>query len=220
MRISYELVITPEPLNENETKVLAELRRQVKNWGDTPMTPAFVRNLGNWSDEDIVQALSSKRKRTSAEDDLATSNLVPLPHPNASTTSHRTYRAPSPPPLEDLLANSIFADTVSDTHPPALDITHPWLQAQRQETSTEIVSQSINQQSSESEASVHLGDFRSSFDLAFTRWLDEENVSKAAIGRLLKDSAMQPITSKLSWKSVTKMKERLESVDLREVVDE
>ncbi|KAH0385877.1 P-loop containing nucleoside triphosphate hydrolase protein, partial [Aureobasidium melanogenum] len=202
-------------LNEEEVELLAEMRLQLEYRGNGPPTRAFVQNLGNWSDGQIIDALNSKRKRVSAEDDLAISNLAPLPNPNVSTTSRRMYYAPSPPPLEDLLPSPSMADTVSYSHPPALNITHSKPQVQRQQTSN-IVSHNITQQSPESEDSVYLGDFTSSFDLAFAKWLDEENISKAAIGRLLKDPAMQPITSKLSWKSVSKMKDRLESIEFHE----
>lgn len=212
--IRYESVLNPVPLTEIETKLLAEMTRQAKNWGDTPLTPAIVQNLGNWSDDDIVRA---KRKRVSADDDLAISNLAPLPNPNASMTSHRTYHAPSPPPLEDLLPSPLSADTVSYVYPSALDITYPQPQVQRQQPpEMEVSGQNIIQQPPEGENSIYLGEFTSSFDLAFAKWLDEENISKAAIGRLLKDPSMQPITSKLSWKSVSKMKDRLESIGFHE----
>ncbi|KAG9950541.1 hypothetical protein KCU85_g3443, partial [Aureobasidium melanogenum] len=210
--IRYEYVLNPKLLNENEMEVVTEMRRQANKWGSIHLTPEVVQNLGNWSDGEILRVLNTKRKRTPAEDDLDVSNLAPLPNPNASIASHRTYHAPSPPPLEDLLASPSFTNTVN--YPPALNITHPQVHAQDQTSDT--VNHSIPQQSLEIEDSVYLGDFTSSFDLAFAKWLDEENISKAAIGRLFKDPAMQPITSKLSWKSVSKMKNRLESVKFHE----
>jgi hypothetical protein len=45
--------------------------------------------------------------------------------------------------------------------------------------------------------------------LAFTTWLDEEGISKAAIGRLLKDPALAPLTQGLSWRSEKQMKEKV-----------
>ncbi|KAG9859367.1 hypothetical protein KCU98_g106, partial [Aureobasidium melanogenum] len=216
--IRYEYVPNPVSVTEYEEGQVQHMKRHLALWGDAPLTPAFVQNLGNWSDEETIRALNSKRKRVLAEDDLAISNLAPLPNPNASTTSHRTYHAPSPPPLEDLLPGPSMANTASYSHPAALNTTHAPNHVQRQQTSG-TASHSITQQSPESEDSVYLGDFTSGFDLAFAKWLDEENISKAAIGRLLKDPAMQPITSKLSWKSVSKMKDRLKSIEFHEDSD-
>lgn len=218
--IRYEHVSSPMRLNEDEFKLLADMRLQLEKWGDAPLSPILVQRLGDWCDEEVILARNFKRKRTFAEDDLAMSNLAPSPNPNASTTSHRTYHAPSPPPLEDLLPSRSHVNTVSYTHPPALNITHPQPQAQRQETSTDTINHRTTQQFAESEDSVYLGDFTSSFDLAFAKWLDEKNISKAVIGRLFKDPAMQPTTSKLSWKSVAKMKDRLKSVEFHEDDDE
>lgn len=142
--IRYDHVSSPDGLNEEEVELLAEMRLQLEYRGNGPPTRAFVQNLGNWSDGQIIDALNSKRKRVSAEDDLAISNLAPLPNPNASTTSHRTYHAPSPPPLEDLLPSPSMANTVPYSHPPALNITHPQPQVQRQQSQTLSVTTSLN----------------------------------------------------------------------------
>jgi len=108
-----------------------------------------------------------------------------------------------------------MANTVSYNPSPALNITHPQSQIQQQQTS-DTASQRIPRQSPESQDSVYLGDFTSGFDLAFAKWLDEENISKAAVGCLLKDPALQPITEKLSWTSVRQLKDRLESIEFHE----
>ena len=197
--LRYDYVPNERPITASEREDIEVMKQQIALW-DAPFTKEFTWYLGDKVNDRLIASGKRKRERdAAAEDDSRASKVTALSH--SVISSHGAYHAPSPPPLADLIPGLPPLHTVDDScpisQPPVLDIT------QSDDT----------QQRSRSEEAAYLGDFRSNFDLAFATWLDDENISKAAIGRLLKDPALAPLTQHLSWNSERQMKEMIGDLD-------
>jgi hypothetical protein len=197
--IRYDFIADQSCLTAFEHEDIETMKRQIAQW-DAPLTKEFIWYLGDRANDSLIASRKRKREQdTAAEDEPRATKVAALSH--SVISSYGAYHAPSPPPLADLISGLPPLHTANDSRPlsqePVFDITQ---------------SDDIPQRSRSQEA-AYLGDFRSNFDLAFATWLDEENISKAAIGRLLKDPALAPLTQHLSWASEKQMKEMVGRLD-------
>jgi len=190
------------------------MKKHLQLWGDRPLTQIFVWRLGDFSDEELMSVESKKRKRASVYSD--TGPAASSPDARASMNSQMIYHAPSPPPLHDLLPGpSTLGSSGGLPH-----TYYPGIQALRNLPSSQNGTFAGVRPPPISTSQASSDEFTSDFDQAFAIWLDDENISKAAIRRLLNDPAMEPITSLLSWSSVGQMKEKLEGFETDEDEDE
>ncbi|THY36312.1 hypothetical protein D6D01_00541 [Aureobasidium pullulans] len=182
--------------------------------GDKPLTWNFMRRLGDFSDEELMSAESRKRKRASVYSD--TGPAASSFDARASTSSHMTYHAPSPPPLHDILPGpSTLGSSGGLPH-----TYYPGIQALRNLPSSQNIPFTGVRPLPLFTSQASSDEFKSDFNQAFAIWLDDEDISKAAIRRLLNDPDIQPIASLLSWSSVGQMKEKLEGFETDEDEDE
>ncbi|KEQ80167.1 hypothetical protein M438DRAFT_119493 [Aureobasidium pullulans EXF-150] len=205
--IHYDYVPNERRLTSIEHENIGIMKRQLDIWGDKPPTREFINNLGNRISDDILFAEDRKRKRI---DDGEVS--LPNPHVRASASASGIYQDPSPLPREGSRpVSAVFGGMGVRRYSmyPGNSILRSL--AGRQQGGYPYTLPP---------AEASIGDFTSDFDQAFAIWLDDENISKAAIRRLLNDPAMGPITSLLSWNSVGQMKEKLEGFETDEDVDE
>jgi hypothetical protein len=177
-------------ITASEHEDIGVMKRQLALW-DGPLPEKFVWRLGDLSNEELIMK-SKKRKRDAEKADERASKAAAISH--ASITSHGTYHPLSPPPSSDPAPSLSMTSTVDYSCPPSQQpVSH--------NTHTNIIQpppQNYNLTYSEN--------FSVGFEIAFATWLDEENVSKAAIGRLLRDPVMAPLTRNLTWKSEREMR--------------
>ncbi|KAG9563668.1 hypothetical protein KCU71_g5033, partial [Aureobasidium melanogenum] len=223
--IMYDHVPDWAPISSDEQERVRVMKRQLLRWREYALGDLnrnFIRDLGDNSNNEFLANCQRKRKRSALENGVRESEMRSFLSQGVHADFRRTYHAPSPPPLEDLLSgpsNTGVSRNSLNSNSPGINNTHPHYQPQLSGQPSHQDNDSTAQVLPGNEAPTNPGSFTSNFDLAFAKWVDEENISKAAIGRLLKDPAMRPITSRLSWKSVTKMKDRLESIEFHEVIE-
>ncbi|THW16329.1 hypothetical protein D6D23_08578 [Aureobasidium pullulans] len=212
--ILYDFVLNERRISQHDRVEIERMKKHLQLWGDRPLTQIFVWRLGDFSDEELMSVESKKRKRASVYSD--TGPTASSPDVRASTSSQMTYHAPSPPPLHDLLPGpSTLGSSGGLPH-----TYYPGIQALRNLPSSQNGPFAGIRPPPTSASQTSSDEFTSDFDQAFAMWLDDENISKAAIRRLLNDPAMEPITSLLSWNSVGQMKEKLEGFETDEDEDE
>lgn len=212
--ILYDFVPNERRISQHDRIEIERMKKHLQLWGDRPLTWNFVWRLGDFSDEEFMSAESKKRKRASLYGD--TGPAASSPDARASMSSQMTYHAPSPPPLHDLLPGpSTLGSSGGLPH-----TYYPGIQALRNIPSSQNGPFAGIRPPPISASQASSDEFTSDFDQAFAIWLDDENISKAAIRRLLDDPAMEPITSLLSWSSVGQMKEKLEGFETDEDEDE
>lgn len=205
--IHYDYVPNERRLTSIEHENIGIMKRQLDIWGDKAPTREFINNLGNRISDDILFAEDRKRKRI---DDGEVS--LPNPHIRASASASGIYQDPSPLPREV-------------SRPGSAVVAGMGVRRYSMYPGNSILRSLAGRQQGGypytlPPAESPIGDFTSDFDQAFAIWLDDENVSKAAIRRLLDDPVMEPITSLLSWSSVGQMKEKLEGFETDEDEDE
>ncbi|KAH0291087.1 hypothetical protein M436DRAFT_67367 [Aureobasidium namibiae CBS 147.97] len=195
--LRYNFTPELEKRRHDESWCLNIMASYLWDWGDMWL-------LGDRALDEIIA--SRKRKRdAAAEDDVRASKVAALPDTDASISSHGTHHAPHPPPLVNSGIDLPATNTIDSTCPPA------------QRPTSQHIQPNITQQSFTSQDSVYLGDFRSNFDFAFARWIDEGNITEAAIARLFKDPALAPLTQSLSWKSERQLEEKVDRLDFARV---
>ncbi|THY33288.1 hypothetical protein D6C99_10404, partial [Aureobasidium pullulans] len=211
--ILYDFVPNERRISQHDRVEIERMKKHLQLWGDRPLTWNFVWRLGDFSDEEFMSAESKKRKRASLYGD--TGPAASSPDARASMSSQMTYHAPSPPPLHDLLPGpSTLGSSGGLPH-----TYYPGIQALRNIPSSQNGPFAGIRPPPISASQASSDEFTSDFDQAFAIWLDDENISKAAIRRLLDDPAMEPITSLLSWSSIGQMKEKLEGFETDEDED-
>jgi hypothetical protein len=189
--IRYDYVPNERRINSYEHMEIGVMMRQLALWGTAPLTEKFIWRLGDRDNDELILA-SRKRKRDAEKADERASKVAALSQ--ASINSHGTYHPLSPPPSSGLAPDLSMTSTVDYSCPPSQQpVSH--------NTHTDIIqppTQNYNVTYSEN--------FSFGFEITFATWLDEENVSKAAIGRLLRDPVMAPLTRNLTWKSERQMR--------------
>ena len=201
--LRYDYVPNERRISASNRADIAIMKRHLAEW-NVPWDEHFISLLGDRALDEIIA--SRKRKRDApAEDDLRASKMAALPSTDASISSHGARHAPRPPPLANYEYDLPATNTIDSTCPPAQ---HPISQHTQS---------NITPRFPTSQGSVYLGDFRSNFDFAFARWIDEGNVSEAAIARLFKDPALAPLTQSLSWKFERQLKEKVDRLDFGRV---
>ena len=200
--LRYDYVPNERRISASNRADIAIMKRHLAEW-NVPWDEHFIYLLGDRALDEVIA--SRKRKRDAAEDDVRASKVAALPSTDASISSHGAHYAPHLPPLANSEYDLPATNTIDSTCPSA------------QHLMSQHTQPKITQQSPTSQDSVYLGDFRSNFDFAFARWIDEGSISQAAIARLFKDPALAPLTHSLSWKSERQLKEKVDRLDFSRV---
>ena len=197
------------------------VRSQLKAWGQTPLTKEFVSNLGYPSNLELLETRRLEEMgptgpyQESLDDllDFDTPKKRALLDPNA-TPPRKRNRTSGPLPLESIREPSSIGPTMSQISASAPSLHNTTAQDERQLKAT---NQGHEAESSAKDPSP-TNDGTSRFDVAFSSWLNREKVSKAAVGRLVKDPTLQPLTGLMTRNYIESLK--LDSGDEIEDEDE
>lgn len=188
-------------LRNSEALLLENMRSQLKAWGKAPLTEEFMSNLGHSSNLELLERRNMKKRTISNRDfsgdldDRNTSKKRSLLE--SDTTLPRKRNHTSGPLLLESLPGPSSKNTVrnqTSANPPSLDDAISQDRRQPTAVNEKFTEKFTNGMNFSLEDSSPVGHGSARFDAAFASWLEGEKISKAAIGRLVKDPTLQPLT--------------------------
>jgi hypothetical protein len=211
--IRFEYVRDMGTFSDAECILKRNMRSQLK--GKRYLTEEFVSNLGRSSDDELFERRVSRMEDQKDLDSRNTSRKRSLPDPDATHPNKKSSRSDSSP-LESLPGPSTISPTRNQNSANPSNLGNATSQNISQ---TDADNQGVANASNRSlEASEDADHGSIHFDAAFAAWLEGEKVSKAAIGRLVKDPTLQPLTDLMTRDYVESL--RINSGDEIEDEDE
>jgi hypothetical protein len=217
--IRFEYVRDMGNFSDAECILKKNMRSQLR--GKRYLTEEFVSNLGRSSDDGLFERRDMEKRRVLEKENQKdldsgnTSRKRSLPDPDA-THSHKKSRRSDSSPLESLPEPSTINPTRNQNSANPSNLGNATSQNISQ---TDADNQGVANASNRSlEASEDADHGSTRFDAAFAAWLEGEKVSKAAIGRLVKDPTLQPLTDLMTRDYVESL--RINSGDEIEDEDE
>jgi hypothetical protein len=211
--VSFKVLITlPDKKCQDKIGIRFEYVRDMGNFSDTEcilkknmrsqlrgkryLTEELVSNLGRSSNDELSERRDMEKRRVmnmENQKDLDSRNTLrkrSLPDPDA-THSHKKSRRSDSSPLESLPGPSTRSPTRNQNSANPSNLSNSTSQNTGEPNAdNQGVANESNRPLEASEDTDH-GSTR--FDAAFAAWLEGEKVSKAAIGRLVKDPTLQPL---------------------------
>jgi hypothetical protein len=205
--IRFEYVRDMGTFSDAECILKKNMRSQLR--GKKYLTEEFVSNLGRSSDDELFERRDMERRRVSNmenQKNLDSRNTLrkrSLPDPDA-THSHKKSRGSDSSPVETLPAPSTINPTSNQNSANPSNLSNSTSQNTSElNADNQGVANELNRPP---EASENTDRGSTHFDAAFAAWLESEKVSKAAIGRLVKDPTLQPLTDLMTRDYVESLK--------------